>query len=165
MVFCIFGNFREDFINLPKFKIHIDYGEMDDGSFSGKKQYLRLSERYTGEYRRSQLLDYHGNFISECIEKNPDFECDTTDNYFIAAELKIGNEFERLINFDNGYVAKIEYWQSINNHDSKFGIYDAKYRKTTLFDNGNNIISEVMEDNPHFIDPTIECIISDQDIM
>ena len=151
----------EDFILSKGLHVHIDYGVIsyDDG------HYYPAFERYSGSKRRSQLLDDKGNIISEVIESNPDELTYEKEKSILATGLKIGDEFERVINFPNGYVAKIEYWVTPLKRDKNFGRYDAKYQKKILLDEKDNIISEVMDYNPYYMDSNVEVIqINSEDI-
>lgn len=148
MSFIYLGEAEVENYFLPNnMSIEIDYGII----YWEDNKYHPFYTRYTGSCRRSKILDNENNIISEVIEKNPDELLPEREREIIDAGLYIGDEFERLINFPNGYSFKIEYWKSINERDKNFGMYDSKYRKIILFDENNKIISEMMERNPHFI--------------
>ena len=139
-------------------QIKVDYGIIWEG------KYEPYFERYSGSLRRSQVLDSNKSIITEIIEKNPD-ELPSGVEFEMLKEGKLpGDEFERIINFPNGYTAKIEYWVTPEKHDENYGRYNAEYQKRILLDENNNIISEIMDYNPHYKDPNAEVIyITDPD--
>lgn len=150
----IIGDMRTEKFELPnKYVILIEYGMVDlDGSIRGvKNKFLQIFTRYSGNDRRTILYDDDRNIISESIESNPDFVKD--DEWVSIPEqgLLFGDEFEKVIHFQNGMVAKIEYWKTPENRDEHFGRYAAKFRRTVLFDENGEIISEIMERNPNYL--------------
>ena len=139
----------EDY-NFPNgMNIHVDFGVIwkDD-------KYHQCFSRYVGSIRRSQLVDFSGKVITELIEDNPDEMNYEKEQKIRDAGLRLGDEFERIINFPNGYTAKIEYWITPAERDEKFGRYDAKYQRKILLYENNNILSDVIDYNPYYIDPT-----------
>ena len=105
--------------------------------------------RANGNIRRSYL--YKDNIlVSESIEDNPHYLPLDEINKLIDNGKFIGEEFERIMNFSNGYVAKIEYANSKNKQDSNLGIYRSKYMRLKLFNENNQIIADVLQENPHF---------------
>lgn len=157
MVLIDFTNPRRELLELPNnFYIKIDYGVMDDGSWSGKKQYLEyFAQRLSGLYRRSRLFNEHDELITEVIEKNPDYLSEEEERKLKQKGLTRGNETGKLIKFDNGMVAKVEYWDTPEKQAKGLARYSAYYRRIILFDKNNEIISEIMERNPHYEDPNI----------
>lgn len=148
MSFKHLGNADVEKFFLPNgMYLQIDYGII----YWEDNKYHPFYTRYSGSCRRSRLLTNQDNIITEVIEKNPDMLSYERQCEIIEEGLYIGDEFERVINFPNGFSVKIEYWKSINGRDENFGMYDSKYRKTILFDENDNVLSEIMEDNPHFI--------------
>lgn len=141
------GNFRKEIFNLPNgMSIKIDYGVIDSDF---KDNYVSGFERFMGSSRRSRLFDGE-KLITEVIESNPDYL--TLEQEAILAENHImrGDEFEKVINFQDGKVAKIEYWITPKKRDKNYGIYAANYRRSVLFDKFGEIISEIMERNPNY---------------
>ena len=147
---------------LPKgMYITVDYGIVipDTG------EYECMFSRYMGTYRRSQLKTNSDEIITEVVEKNPDYAEYENQENISDENYRWGDEFERIIKFNNGYIAKIEYWKSLNERDQSFGRYDAKYRKIILL-NETDVLFEFMEDNPYYIDPHIESVVfSVEDLM
>lgn len=153
MSYIIPGNARVEKFNFPnKMQVCIDYGIIWEGN------YEPFFERYSGSLRRSQVLDFDGNIVTEIIEDNPDeMNYDERQKILNAGQI-LGDEFERIIHFPNGYTAKIEYWVTPAKRDKNFGRYDAKYQKKILLDENSNVISEVMDYNPHYMDSNVEVI-------
>lgn len=150
----IIGDVSNEKFELPnKYIIFIEYGMVDlDGSIRGiKNKFLQIFTRYSGNDRRAILYDNNGNIISEAIEPNPDFVKDDEWSSIPEQGLLFGDEFEKVIHFQNGMVAKIEYWKTPENRDEHFGRYAAKFRRTVLFDETGEIISEIMEHNPSYL--------------
>ena len=144
----------EDFDFPNGMNVHVDYGIL----FHTDHEYHPCFKRYSGSLRRTQLLDQESNIVTEVIENNPDEMDYEREQNILAKGLKIGDEFERSINFPNGYIVKIEYWVSPTKRDENFGRYSAKYQKKILLDENNNIISEILDSNPYYINPEVEVI-------
>lgn len=107
-------------------------------------------EKGRSEHMRSKLYK-QGILVDESIEDNPNFV-----TYEDARKIKdqgkfVGEEFERVIHFTNGYFAKIEYWFSKEKQDPNLGNYDSKYRRVVLFNEFQQIISEIIDKNPRYI--------------
>lgn len=140
------GNDREEEFYLPNgHYIKIDYGAID---FKGK--YIPLTKRFNAIYRRSILYDDNLKIISQVIENNPDY---IDDNVWLKGPengLLFGNELEKIIHFDDGKIAKVEYWITPEKREENFGRYETKFRRVVLFDEEGDIISEVIEDNPNY---------------
>ena len=153
MSYIIPGDARIEKFDFPnRMLVRIDYGIIWEGN------YEPFFERYSGSLRRSQVLDSKGNIVTEVIEENPDeTECGTELKMLKAGQLP-GDEFERIIHFPNGYTTKIEYWMTPTKRDKNFGRYAAKYQRRVLLDENDNIISEIMDFNPHYKDPNAEVI-------
>ncbi len=154
------SNPRYELLKLPNhFCIKIDYGVMDDGSWSGKKQYLEyFAQRLSGSYRRSRLFNEYDELITEVIEKNPDYLSEEEEKKLEQKGLTRGDETGKLIKFDNGMVAKVEYWDTPEKQAKGPARSSAYYRRIILFDENNEIISEIMEENPYYKDPNIPVI-------
>ena len=105
--------------------------------------------RARGNYRRSKLFK-DNILVSETIEINPDYLPPDEIKRLTEKGEFIGEEFERTINFPNGYVAKIEYWNSKDEQKPNLGIYRSEYRKLILLNEKNQVISEVIQKNPNF---------------
>ena len=105
--------------------------------------------RARGNFRRSKLFN-DNILVSEVIEDNPHYLPSEEINRRNDEGKFLGEEFERTINFPNGYVAKIEYWNSKDNQEPNRGIYHSKFRKLILFNENNQVISEVIQKNPNF---------------
>ena len=63
----------------------------------------------------------------------------------------VGDHTEEIINFPNGMCAKIDFG---NVKRGDFGGLNScnmnDYRRVRLYDKDNNLISETIEENPHF---------------
>lgn len=141
------GNFREENFYLPNgMSIVIDYGVMD---YDFKDPFISGFERFAGSCRRSKLFDGE-KLITEVIEENPDYISSEKEAFLAENHILKGDEFEKVINFPEGKVAKIEYWVTPEKRDENFGMYSANYRRLVLFDEYGEIISEVMERNPNY---------------
>ena len=142
------GNYRDEKFNLPKgIVIQIDYGVMD---YSFKDPYISGFERFVGSFRRSRLF-FNDKLITETIENNPDYVSLEDENKLFQNGLRRGDVFDRIINFADGKVVKIEYWITPEKRDKHFGMYDANYQKIILFDESGKIISELIERNPNYL--------------
>lgn len=64
-------------------------------------------------------------------------------------------ELERIVNFGNEFTLKIEYWNSKDKQEPNKGNLDSKYRKLILFDSHYNLVSEIIEKNPNYINPNL----------
>ena len=135
--------------------IHIDYGHIFTEEDKFPTGYQPWSHRCCSEYRRSQLIDSNGNIISEVLEENPDYITDEDEKQLKKEKIIIGDEYEKIIKFPDGKLAKVEYWVTPTKRDKKCGRYYSKYRKSILFDKNDKIISEVMEKNPNYFDENI----------
>lgn len=141
-------NYREEILNFPNgMFIKIDYGVMD---YDFKDPFISGFERFVGSFRRSRLL-FNDELITENIEINPDYVSLEDEEKLIKKGLRIGDVFDRTMNFQDGKVVKIEYWLTIEKRDKHVGMYDATYRKIILFDESGEIISELMEHNPNYL--------------
>ena len=107
-----------------------------------------MGNRAVGNLRRSRLFK-DGNLISEAIETKSHISREEVVKLIDEGKV-IGEEFERTMNFPNGYVAKIEYWNSKNKQDPNLGIYRSKYRRMILLDEKNQVIADVIQENPQF---------------
>ncbi len=138
---------HEKFMLPGEWEILIDYG--GDARFPREK-IIWGYEKGISTHMRSKLFK-QDIFITEAIEKNPNYV--TYEEYTkIRDQGKfIGEEFERIIHFPNGYVAKIEYWFSKEKQDPNLGNYGSKYRRLILFNEFNQIISQIIEGNPSFL--------------
>lgn len=138
---------HEEFMLPGDWVILIDYGmEVSPAEVSWGY------EKGRSAYMRSKLYK-QGILVDESIEDNPNFV-----TYEDARKIKnqgkfVGEEFERVIHFPNGYVAKIEYWFSKEKQNPNLGNYDSKYRRLILFNEFNKVISEIIEENPRYISP------------
>lgn len=150
MIRWVPGNVREEIFELSDFTIKMDYGLMDDGFISGKVQYLPISKRYSARCRRTRLFDNEDNLISVCIEKNPDYVTGEEEERLFKDHLLKGDEFEKVVNFPDGKVAKVEYWNTLDSRDENFGRYTAKFRRIVVFAKNQEILSEVFDRNPHY---------------
>ena len=100
-----------------------------------------------------QIFKTYGDnekIITECIEDNPDYISEEEELIFQEQKIIKGDEFEKVVNFPDGKVAKIEYWITPEKRDVNFGRYAAGYRRSVLFDESGKIISEIMESNPNY---------------
>ncbi len=70
-------------------------------------------------------------------------------------------ELERIVNFGKEFSLKIEYWHSKDKQEPNLGNLESKYRRLILFNSEDNIISEVIEKNPNYINPNL---VNDDDI-
>ena len=137
----------EGFSFSDKLEIITDYIFSESGLVDSKCQ--GNVGRSLGNIRRSQLFK-EGNLISEAIEDNPNhLSYEEIDKLIDNGEF-IGEEFERTMNFPNGYTAKIEYWNSKNKQDPNLGIYRSKYRRMILLDEKDQVIVDVIQENPQF---------------
>lgn len=154
-------NPKKESFRLPNgMTINMDYGYIfteEDGMPEG---YMPTFNRCSAQYRRSQLIDSNDKIISEVIENNPDKISKSHEEILIQEHSLRGDEFEKIVNFPNGKVAKIEYWVTPEKRDKNFGRYAANYRRSVLFDETGEIISEVMERNPNYR-PTGNKIVED----
>ena len=125
-----------------------DYMYSQSGSFDDSNLEV-YKEKARGNLRRSKLFK-EGILISETIEDNPNYLSDERINELIDEGEFISEEFERTMKFPNGYVAKIEYLNSKEHSNSNLGSYRSKYMRMMLFDENNQIIVDVIQDNPHF---------------
>lgn len=105
--------------------------------------------RWDATLRRSILYD-NNKIMSEVIEDNPDYISPEEELKLNEMGIIKGDEFEKVVNFPDGKVAKIEYWITPEKRDENFGRYAANYRRSVLFDENGEIISEIMEHNPNF---------------
>ena len=122
------------------------FSETESMEDPNRKRYVARAE---GNLRRSCL--YKDNIlISEAIENNPHYLSSNEIDKLIDEGEFIGDEFERTMNFPNGYVAKIEYWNSKNKQDPNLGIYRSKYMRMILLNETNHVIVDVLQENPHF---------------
>lgn len=153
MSYIIPGDSRVEKFDFPNhMQVKVDYGIIWEGN------YEPFFERYSGSLRRSQLLDFNGDIITEVIEDNPDELEAGEELKILKSRNRPGDEFERIIHFTNGYTAKIEYWVTPTKRDKNFGVYHAKYQRRVLLDENKNIISEIMDYNPNYMDPNVEVI-------
>ena len=146
-------NFREEIFHFPNnMTIKIDFGVLD---YDFKDPYIVGFERFVGSSRRSQL--YFGEkLISEIIEDNPDELTDEEEASLIKNHIRRGEEFEKIINFPDGKVFKVEYWKTPRSKGNNLSIYTAKVRKSFLYDGDGSLISEIVERNPHYIDDSVK---------
>lgn len=154
---------EESFIFPNGMIVRMDYGYIfseEDGMPNG---YMPTFNRLTSPYRRSQLFDSYENIISEVIETNPDRISQAQEDKLLQEGFIEGDEIEKVVNFPDGKVAKIEYWITPEKRDQNFGRYSANYRRSVLFDESREIISEVMERNPNKIPSNIPVIKTDED--
>lgn len=149
MIFLNTGLEKIEGFSFPnQWKIITDYiysesKSLDDYNYDVNKG------RAEGNFRRSKLYNEH-MLISETIEDNPHYLPDSEIRRLMDEEKLFGEEFERTMKFPNGYVAKIEYWNSIDKQEPNKGIYHSKYRRLVLINNKNQVISDVIQDNPNF---------------
>ena len=127
-------------------KIIADYIFSESGVIDSN---CNLGNRSSGNLRRSKLF-HDGILISESIEDNPHYLSNEEIAKLIDEGEFIGKEFERTMNFPNGYVAKIEYCNSKDKHDDNLGIYRSKYMRMVLLDENNQVVVDVIQKNPHF---------------
>lgn len=154
-------NFSEEIFHFPNnITIKIDFGVLD---YDFKDPYISGFERFVGSSRRSQL--YFGEqLVSEIIEDNPDELTDEEEASLIKNHIHRGEEFERVITFPDGKFFKVEYWETPRIKGNNLGIYNAKYRKCFLFEKNGELISKVLEPNPHYMDddsPAEEYVLED----
>ena len=140
---------EESFVFPNGMIVHIDYGYIFNEEDGMPEGYMPTFNRFTSQYRRSQLFDSNENLISEVIENNPDRIYKAQEDKLIQEGLIKGDEFEKVVNFPDGKLAKIEYWITPEKRDKNFGRYAANYRRSVLFDESGEIISEIMEHNPN----------------
>ena len=126
-----------------------DYDAIDDSPLPTEDMLFHRMGRSSDHFRILKLFKDE-KLISESIEKNPGYIPEDTQLKMLKNHVIIGEEFERVFNFPNGYSAKIEYWTSPTERDSKHGFYTAKYRRMILSDEKNNVISDIFEDNPNY---------------
>ena len=131
---------------LDEWEIITDYFFSESGVID---LYCEGGNRAVGNIRRSQLFK-DGNLISEAIENNPHYISREEVVKLIDEGKFIGEEFDRTMNFSNGYTAKIEYLNSKNKQGSKGSIYSSKYRRLVLLDDKNQVLVDVIQDNPQF---------------
>lgn len=105
--------------------------------------------RAQGNVRRSRLFK-DKQLVCIAIEENPHYLPPEEIKRLNDEEEYIGIEFERTMKFPNGYVSKIEYWNSILEQEPNKGIYHSKYRRISLFDENNEVIIDIIQDNPNF---------------
>ena len=137
----------EGFIFSDNWKIITDYIFSESGLIDSKCQ--GNMGRSAGNIRRSQLFK-DGTLISEAFENNPHYISHEEIVNLINEGKFIGEEFDRNMNFPNGYVAKIEYLNSKNKQDTPGSIYSSKYRRLVLLDDKNQVLVDVIQDNPQF---------------
>ena len=147
-----FDDPKKESFELPNgMVIHMDYGYIFNEEHDMPTGYMPSFNRCSAQYRRSQLIDSNNKkIISEVIVKNPDRISKSQEERLLQEHLIRGDEFEKVVNFPDGKVAKIEYWLTPERRDENFGRYSANYRRSVLFDESGKIISEVMERNPNF---------------
>ena len=144
---------KYEFFELPNnWKIEIYYGFIDDPRFPGNTEFLNVKTRTSGQLRKIRIIK-DNILLEEKIENNPAFLSDKNKIY--ASWSIDGEEFERKINFDNKYIFKIEYWFSKNKQEPNRGIYFSKFHKLILYNYDREIISEIIEENPNYINPKI----------
>ncbi len=144
-------NPKKEFFGLPNgMKINMDYGYIFNEEDDMPNGYMPSFNRCSAQYRRSQLIDSNDKLISEVIENNPDKISSQQEDRLIQEHLLRGDEFEKVVNFPDGKVAKIEYWITPEKRDENFGRYAAGYRRSVLFDESGEIISQIMERNPSY---------------
>lgn len=141
-------NFTRDVFNFPKYSVIIDFGVLD---YDFKNPYIGGFERFMGTSMRVQLF-YDGKLVNEIIEDNPDYLTIEEESRLIENHIRLGEEFEKIINFPDGKTLKVEYWETSYSKGDNLSIYDAEFRKSYLYDSDGSLISELIESNPHFID-------------
>ena len=114
------------------------------------KMYFSIGGGRSSDHFRVLKLFKDGTLVSESIEKNPSYIPEDTQLRMLEDHVIIGEDYEQVFNFPNGYSAKIEYWISPTERDSEHGFYTAKYRRMILSDENDNIISDIFEDNPNY---------------
>ena len=141
---------KESFIFPNGMIVRMDYGYIFNEEDDMPNGYMPTFHRFTSPYRRTQLLDSNLNIISEVIETNPDRVSQAQEDKLLREGLIKGDEIDKVVNFPDGKVAKIEYWVTPQKRDKNFGRYSAKYRRSVIFDENGGILSEVMEHNPNY---------------
>ena len=152
-------NFTRDVFNFPKYSVIIDFGVLD---YDFKNPYIGGFERFMGTSMRVQLF-YDGKLVNEIIEDNPDYLTMEEESRLIENHIRLGEEFEKIINFSDGKTLKVEYWETSYSKGDNLSIYDAEFRKSYLYDSDGSLISELIESNPHYIDdsPAEEYVFED----
>ena len=142
------GNPTKEFFELPNnYSVKIDYGVIDN---EFDNPYIPFYARLVGSYRRA-ILSKNNKIIDEILEENPDMLSDEEELKLPENARLQGNDFGRLINFNNGIIFKLEYMVSPKNEEN-LGVCYSKFRKLSLFKK-EEIISESLELNPLY-DPT-----------
>lgn len=153
-------NFTRDVFYFPNnLIIIIDFGVIDDRF---EDPFISGFGRLDVKFRRSQL--YVGQqLITEIIEDNPDYLTDEAEKQLIENHVRLGEEFEKIINFPDGKTFKVEYWETSHSKGDNLSIYTANFRKSFLYDKDGTLISELIESNPHYIDdlPAEEYVLED----
>lgn len=155
------GEIAEGFYFPNNWEIHVDYGmnfkimplfdydAIDESPLPSEDDLFHREGRSSDHFRILKLFK-DGKLISESIEKNPSYIPRDTQMKMLENHVIIGEDFERVFDFPNGYSAKIEYWISPTERDPKHGFYTAKYRRMILSDENDNVISDIFEDNPYY---------------
>ena len=161
MWFRLGGEIAEGFYFHNNWSVHLDYGmnmeimplfdydKIDDSPLPTEDMIFHRMGRSSDHFRMLKLFK-GDNLVSEVIEKNPSYIPEDTQLRMLENHVIIGEDYERIFNFPNGYSAKIEYWISPTERDSKHGFYTAKYRRMILSDENDEIISDIFEDNPYY---------------
>lgn len=151
MMFDPYNFEKEIFIFPNDITIKIDFGVLD---YDFEDPYISGFERFIGSSRRSQL--YIGQqLITEIIEDNPDYLTDEAEKQLIENHVRLGEEFEKIINFPDGKTFKVEYWETSHSKGDNLSIYTANFRKSFLYDKDGTLISELIESNHHYIDDSL----------
>ena len=126
-----------------------DYNEINESSLPSRDVLYCREGRCSDHFRILKLFK-DAKLISESIEKNPSYVPEETQLRMLEDHVIIGEDYERVFNFPNGYSAKIEYWISPTERNPEHGFYTAKYRRMILSDEKDNVISDIFEDNPYY---------------
>ena len=135
-------------------RIEIYYGFINDPQFPDNDKFINMKTRLSGVLMEVKLFK-DNILIDNQIEANPGYCSHENKIKHDAAWQNKGNEFERKIYFDNGYMFKIEYWFSKNKQEPNRGIYHSEFRKLILYNQNKEKISEIIEKNPNYINPEI----------
>lgn len=151
----IYPEFQQhEIFELPNnWDIEINYGFIFHPRIPDNTDFINAKSRSTAPLRKCRLYK-QDILIDEITEDNPLYIEPYSNNLCCPSWHRIGEEFERIIKFSNGFVFKIEYWYSKKKQEPNRGIYYSNYRKLILFNEKNQIISEVMEKN-WCINPTL----------
>lgn len=146
---------------LPKnYVIELNYLRAYEAE-DGKVRYVdSVMDRSSADYVQKVIWKDNIKIYNE-IEKNF-HKLEYEDIQKLELECKPEDfELGRTVNFGNEFSLEIEYWHSKDKQEPNRGNLESKYRRLILFNSEDNIISEVIEKNPNYINPNL---VNDEDI-